>query len=697
LLRNAKKPTKRFIQPGRVGRIMLKYCGGTKYMKRLLNSTTICILALILPIAASAASLTGTQTLNTGQNFSFDSGTIVASGGDIQLTSSGITLQGSASALTGATFGQSGMANYNSLVASGPTGLMAFSAFLSTAPIPSSGLTVNAIFGIKTVSSNLAVFIITAASGGSITFQFTSFVAAPAGPTISQVLNNYGLIPSGFSNSGIAPAALFIIKGSGLASATSVTSLQSTTGGSTLPTTLNGATVKVTVGSVSVSPAFYYAENIQLALVMPSNTPVGAGTVTVTYNGQTSAPFNIQIVANAFGFAAYYGAGSGLAHAQNLNYGYYSYGSSITPGSTVRLIGSGLGADPTRDIQYVQPTAASAINALAHVYVGGVDSPIFYQGPEGFPGVDEVDVTFPSNVPTGCYISVVGVSTTGVTTNFLTVPIGNGPCQDAAFGSSGSTLTALSGQTTVNTGYVALEYFASPATSGSGTTVSSEAQAIFASNTGAGYGSGSGIVSIGGCIVTQTVVVSGGSTTTSTGLNAGTIMVTGPNAGPSTLTAEGASFPGYYFDQLPSGFLTTSGGSFQFSATAGTQVGAFMTSVNFPTPLLQWTNQAADATVTRSAGLTVTWTGGSPGTYVEISGTSSNSSVSGYFVCLAPVAAQQFTVPSYVLLTLPATTGSNNGSLFVENSTVPQSFVATGLDYGYSVGIVAYDINATYN
>jgi hypothetical protein len=173
-------------------------------------------------------------------------------------------------------------------------------------------------------------------------------------------------------------------------------------------------------------------------------------------------------------------------------------------------------------------------------------------------------------------------------------------------------------------------------------------------------------------------------------------MVTGPNAGPSTLTAEGSSFPGYYFDQLPAGFLTTSGGSFMFQATAGTQVGGFTTSVNFPTPLLQWTNQAADATITRSAGVTVTWTGGSSGTYVTISGTSSNASVSGYFVCIAPVGAGQFTVPAYVLLTLPASSG-NPGSLFVENSTVPQSFVATGLDYAYAIGEVAYDINATYN
>ncbi len=657
-------------------------------MRRLLNNKTIAILALIFPIAA-LANVTGTPTLTSGQILSLDTGTVVTSGGDILWTGTSITLQGSATAFNLSADGLTGTSSFSVLSQST---LSAFSSLYSSAALPLSALAVNNIFAVHTNGGNYAAVLVTAQSGSSITLQFISFVSTV--PTITQVLNNYGLIPAGFNNSGISPGTLFIIKGSLLASATSVTSLQSTTGGSSLPTTLNGATVKVTVGSTSVSPGFYYAENIQLALVLPSSTPIGAGTVTVTYNGQTSAPFNIQVVTNAFGFAAAYGAGSGTAHAQDLNYASYGYTNSVPPGATVRLIGSGLGADPTRDTQYVQPTAASAINALAHVYIGGVDSPIFYQGPEGYPGVDEVDVTLPSNVPTGCYISVVGVSTTGVTTNFLTLPIGNGTCQDPGLGYTGSLLTTLSGQTTVKTGFVEMIYSTSPATSGSGTMVNTEAAANFQSTTGFGYGSGSGIVSIGGCIVNENVVSSGGSTSTSTGLNAGTIMVTGPNAAPVTLMAEGSALPGFYYDLLPSGFLTTSGGSFMFNATAGTQVGAFTTSVNFPTPLLQWTNQAASATVTRSAGLSITWTGGSAGTYVIISGTSFNASASGFFTCLAPVAAQQFTVPSYVLGTLPAST---NGSLNVANETVPQSFTATGLDYAFAIGYVSYDISATYN
>jgi uncharacterized protein (TIGR03437 family) len=660
-------------------------------MRRLPNNTTIAILALILllPIAASA-SLNGTQALTSGQILSLDTGTVVTSGGDILWTGSSIMPQGSAKAfsLTALSSSFSGSSSFGVLTQST---LSAFGSEYSGSAIPLSSLAVNDIFAVLTNGGNYAALLVTAQSGTSITLQFVSFVSTV--PTITQVLNNYGLIPAGFTNSGIAPGTLFIIKGSLLASATST--LQSTTGGSVLPATLNGATVAVKVGSVTVAPPFYYASATQLDLVLPSNTPVGAGTVTVTYNGQTSAPFNIQVLTSAFGFATYYGtSGNGLAHVQDLNYGYYSYANSIPPGATVRLIGSGLGADPTRDVQYVQPTPSSAINALAHVYVGGLDSPIFYQGPEGFPGVDEVDVTIPSNAPTGCYISVAGVSTTGVSTNFLTLPIGTGQCQDPGLGYSGSLLTTLSGQTTVKTGFVEMSYSTSPATSGSGTTVTTEASANFQSYTGSGYGTGSGIVSIGGCIVAESLVSIGGSIGTTTSLNAGTITVTGPNAAPVTLMSVGTGLPGSYFDMLPTGFLTMSGGSFQFQGTAGTQVGAFTASVNFPTPLLQWTNQAASATVTRSAGLPITWTGGSAGTYVIISGTSFNTSASGFFTCLAPVAAGQFTVPSYVLGTLPAST---NGSLSVANETVPQSFTATGLDYGFAIGYESTYINATYN
>jgi uncharacterized protein (TIGR03437 family) len=670
-------------------------------MKRLLSKTTIGTLALILPIAA-LANISGTPTLSSGQTLSLDTGTVGTSGGDILLGSSGLTLQGTATGFSGASFGFSGMSTYNTLVTGGASTVSSFGSLLSSAPIPNSSLTVDSIFVVKTNGGNFSVLIVTASSAGSLGLQFTTFISTV--PTITQVINNYSLIPGGFVNSGISPGSLFIIKGSLLASATSVTTLQSTTGGSVLPTTLNGATVAVTVGSVTVAPAFYYAENVQLALVLPSNTPIGAGTVTVTYNNQTSAPFSIQVVKSAFGFAAYYGAGSGVAHAQDLNYGYYTYINSIPQGSTIRLIGSGLGADPTRDTQYVQPTAASAINALAHIYVGGVDSVIFYQGPEGYPGVDEVDVTIPASAPSGCNVSIVGVSTSGVPTNFLTLPIGTGVCQDAAYGINGSEITNQITQTNYSSGVVELFQSTSPSSSGGSSTTLQVASADFTKVSGTVTSNGGFEVSIGGCIVFESG--GGSANVTTTGLNAGTITVSGaggtfPLTSLATLFPQAPSESGFYEtinasggSTLPAGYIPTTGGTFTFTGTGGTDVGPFMTQVVFPNPILQWTNQAAAATVTRSAGQLITWTGGSAGTYVSMTGSSSSAtgSLSGTFTCIAPVGALQFTVPSYVLAALPAGTGN----LAVGNSTVPVTFSATGINYGSAIGGVSYSINATY-
>jgi len=511
-------------------------------------------------------------------------------------------------------------------------------------------------------------------------------------PSITQVLNNYSYTPPGYKNSGIAQGGLFIIKGSGLADPSAKAVLQDSS--KALPTTLNGASVKITVNGTTVTPAFYYAIAAQLALVLPSNTPVGTGTVTVTYNGQT-ASFPIQVVSTAMGFDAYYGTGAGLAVATNNSTGaLYNYTNSIPPGTPVVLWGSGLGSDPARDTTFVG--AAFAINNLAHVYVGNVEAPILYQGASGYPGVNQVDVMIPASAQTGCNVSLVGVTAAGVPTNFLALPIGNGVCQDAAFGINGTQYQTLAGQTTVKSGSVDIINSVSPATSGSGGPQTSNlASANFSSVTGSSYAAGGsgGAISIPGCTVIEGGG-SGGGNSTSTGLDAGTITVTGPN-GNATLMGL-PTVAGSYFAQLSSTFITASGGTFAFHGSGGKDVGSFDVSVVFPNPLLTWTNQAADATVTIANGVPFIWTGGSPGTFVIMSGDSSatvnGQSVSGSFTCIAPVELQQFNVPNYVTAILPP----GKGSLSIANYTNFKSFTATGIDSGLAIGFSSVSINATY-
>ncbi len=509
-----------------------------------------------------------------------------------------------------------------------------------------------------------------------------------AAPSITQVLNNYSYTPPGFSNSGIAQGSLFIIKGSNLADPNAQAVLQSSANG--LPTTLNGASVKVTVNGTTVTPVFYYAIASQLALVLPSNTPTGTGTVTVTFNGQSgSAP--IQVVSSAMGFDAYNGTGAGLAVATNNSTGaLYNYTNSIAPGTPVVLWGSGLGADAARDTTFVG--AAFSINSLAHVYVGGIEAQILYQGASGYPGVNQVDITIPGNAPTGCNISLVGVRADGAPTNFLTLPIGNGTCSDPLLGISGSAYQTLTGQSTVKEGFVSLSHSVSPAQSGSGTQTNDGAFASFEKVTSSAFDSGSGGLSIPGCTVTE--FIGTGGTSTSVGLDAGTITVTGPN-GSATLTA----FPqqkGVSFAQLPAGFIPNSGGAFSFHGGGGADVGPFDTSITFPNPLLTWTNKSSDSTVTRASGVLFTWSGGSPGTLVYMTGDSSGTvngqQVSASFTCISPQEALQFQVPSYVTSVMPA----GSGSLSISNYTNFTTFSPAGLDIAFALGFSSEMANATY-
>ncbi len=119
------------------------------------------------------------------------------------------------------------------------------------------------------------------------------------------------------------------------------------------------------------------------------------------------------------------------------------------------------------------------------------------------------------------------------------------------------------------------------------------------------------------------------------------------------------------------------GTAYTFTGPGGKDVGTFTVTLTLPVPLT-WTNENSISAVTESQGQQITWTGGASGSLVFITGSSSASAVSGSFTCVVPVAAGQFTVPSYVLSTLPTGTGA----LGIFNFASPTRFMATGIDPG---------------
>lgn len=663
-------------------------------MRIRMNLATLGVCAMAFPIAALA--VPGTTTLSPGQTLSLDTGATASSGGDIEWTTAGILPQSKATIGNYINAGVSGPSVFGALTQSIVSSLCAVQC--NSLAITASVISTGDIFFVKTNGGNYGAVLVTSTNGlvSTVTLQYATFGSGGStAPAITEVENNYGGVPAGFANSGIAQGAIFFIVGTGLATPGTTAVLQNACGAN-LPTTINGASVTVTVGSTTVTPSLYYAQPTAVAAVLPSNTPLGAGTVTVTYSNQVSNSYSIQVVASAMGLDAYDQTGTGLGVASNPFTGtFYNYANAIPPGTTVVLWGSGLGADPKgptavggRDNTCVAVTSAAAdsINGLIHIYVGGVDGGApGYQGASGYPGLNQINFTIPANAPTGCNVSLVGVNALGVSTNVVTLPIGSGACSDPTFGVSGAQTQNLSGQTNVSSGVVGVFQFTSPSTG-----ASSYALSNFDNYSGSVYGDAAGVVSLGGCVVTQSVTTP---IRAFTSLDAGTITVTGPSGNPVTLTSI-ASVVGESFTQLPAGYIPVTGGAFTFRGTGGANVGAFTASVVFPASALSWTNQSAAANITRSSGLTVSWTGGASGTYVSIGGSSSVSSgATASFTCLAPLSAGQFTVPAYILSALPA----GSGSVTVDNATSYQTFTASGLNYGAAYAIVGVQVNSAFN
>jgi hypothetical protein len=164
-------------------------------------------------------------------------------------------------------------------------------------------------------------------------------------------------------------------------------------------------------------------------------------------------------------------------------------------------------------------------------------------------------------------------------------------------------------------------------------------------------------------------------------LNPGQLTVQGPN-GSKTVTSASGDFQ----TTLSSTGAYLSPGQYTVTAPGGQGVSGFTASLAVPAmPVL--TSPAPDTatpfTVTRSNGLTLTWSGGTPSGLIEINGSSAtdNSFNNGAsFRCLVSAASGTFTIPASVLLPMPP---ANFGLLTFE------PFVASGTWSGSDLDVTA--------
>ncbi len=486
-----------------------------------------------------------------------------------------------------------------------------------------------------------------------------------------------------------------------------------------IPSTLGGTSVKVVAGGQTLNAPMFYTIAGQVAAIMPSDTPVGLAAVTVTFNGVSSAPQNVQVVANTFGIFAVNQQGNGPGVITDANYKPFLATAAARPGDVAIIWGTGLGPVTFGDTGPPQATDMTSIPV--QVYVGGKVAKIMYRGRSGCcAGLDQIVLAIPAGVE-GCSVPLV-VRINNVVSNTTSMPISssaNHVCSDPN-GISSTDLLALLGKPNFSFGGVTLIRSTNvnslpPPFGGTSTTDIGSASFInYASSSFGGLTGSFQQPAIGSCSVTTLSSASGSPPIpTFTGLDAGpAISVTGPKG--QKQLPQSAQQKGFYSATLSSGtppaptVTYLDAGSYAINnGSGGADVKGFSVNMNVSAPLT-WNelNTSGNTAIDRSSPYTVTWSGGAPGTLVEITGNSivvGPPAVVATFLCFAPQEALKFTIGPDVLLQLPPSTVISAGgfsistsSLAVGNVSNPVKFTAPGLDYGSANSLVQNSTNVTY-
>lgn len=512
----------------------------------------------------------------------------------------------------------------------------------------------------------------------ALLFVFACSLSAQ--PVVNQggVLNAASFTRDGLPGEGIAQGGMFTVFGQGMGPAGLVQA-----GSIPLPTELAGTSIAVTVGGQSVHAFILFTFSGQLAAVLPSKTPVGVGTLTVTFNGQTSAPVSINVVQNAFGIFTRNQAGFGPAIVQNfisqaevpLN----ALVQAAQPGQVAILWGVGLGPITGDDADF-PPVGSLPFNV--EVILGGhtIVSPLYAGRSPQFPGIDQINFTVPEGLQ-GCYVSVA-VRVNGVLSNFGMMAVSsNGRYCGDPFTPEQLMMAEQAGRLRVG---------AAAMTIGPGITPEVESEAgdyslaLLNSSTLTFIGFETHITPTGTCTIwpitddffpvdpVEPIELLGGDLSFTT---------------PAGTLTEDDEIPENFF---PPGLLT-------IRSTAGPNVGAFEISTTIP-PLGTLNSPVEPARIDRTQDLPIRWSGvGGAGRMVLILGRSDDQSrgVGRTFVCSADAAAGQFTVPSTILQGLPRSVAAGGledgpGFLIVGSTPRPDAGRVTsvpGIDAGFLVPI----------
>lgn len=517
-----------------------------------------------------------------------------------------------------------------------------------------------------------------------------------AQPTVlGPVLNVASYTLPGFPAYGVAQGSMFVLFGRNLGPQGIYQADRWP-----LPTDLAGTSLKVTIGGSTVDAIMVYTSATQVAAILPSNTPLGDGTIVATYSGLKGAAAPVRVVPAAFGIFTLNSQGNGPAVIQMVRGAARPVNTLIEaahPGELVSLWGSGLGAVPGGN-EAAGPLPGDLGSAI-EVYVGGRSAGVIYRGRSGCcAGVDEIYFYVPEGVA-GCYVPVVIKSGAGVSnTTTMSISESGNYCEDPS-GFTADDYKRMNAGAYLNAGWIELNrrgIYTSPAVQPAQTSETVLAHFNrFERDRVIRYNAPTRFTGFGSCAVDTTQVADIPSTPMylPDAVDAGaTLNVKSPGA---VIKQVKAMSEGNYFAyvggdngtvQLPqylfNGAYTADNGS----GAAG--LGAFRVTQELRSPVV-WTNiPSTRINVNRASGYRVTWTSGDAGRdLVAITGTSvdNTNKVKATFFCAERADAGEFTVPAHVLLGLPANDTTTGTYIAVGSQPLPgQSRVPiAGLDQAY--------------
>jgi uncharacterized protein (TIGR03437 family) len=517
-------------------------------------------------------------------------------------------------------------------------------------------------------------------------------------PSVASVMNAASYNDPSLPNGAIAQGSIFVIKGNNLGPATlaiAPSAFQSAT--------LNGTSVSVTVAGTTVAALMYYTSVNQVAALLPSNTPVGSGRITVTYNQQVGPAMPITVAASSVGIFTVSSDGGGAGIVTNPDYSLVSDlkaancgGPNTTcgaanPGDALIVWATGLGPVNGSDAS----GAGLGVNMSSlplTIWLGGVKVPAIYQGRSGCcVGEDQIVFTVPANVPMGCAVPLT-LQVNSIVSNTVTVPIAPAGSRSCPGVNPWFTPSVIAQFATVSGPVSFGDLSLGRADNYPGfeddfrmdlakVLPTPALQPFFFSYVDSAplgvcsvYNNPNGplqpFTPVGGLDAGPQATITGGNGTKNIPGNAGSYhAVLSPDATYFTTGPITVSFPG------------------------GKDVAAFSSTFT-PPAFPKMTSPQPDAqsptAVTKANGLPVTWSGGSPDVTVEIDGfnvTDQFGTIGAAFTCLVPSTAGSFTIPATVLQALPS--GSQGGIYFMPTYQIP-NFSVPGVNASFGSVKVSY-------